>query len=531
MQILGDTPLAAGAWVRGDQPLNYTASDNIGVERAQRCGRRSRTGLLIRRPCLVTAPGGDFTALQPCPNGAGQIVVQTGRLAEGTQQLVVQAEDAASNTASSEPLVARIDNTAPARVDVALEGGDQWRNQNAWTAVWANPDEGDRAPIVAADYKLCDAQDATSCSRDTQAAPGISRLPLTVPGPGEWKLSVWRTDAAGNQSEAHRSVPVTLRYDPEPPKLAFESPDPADPTLVAARATDELSGVAGGVIDIAPAGTTAWQPLPTGHDDGRLVARIDDATLPPGAYVLRAHASDRAGNQTTQDRRGDGQPMVVTLPLRKPASIEAGFERTVRRPGRRRGTMVVLRPAARVGYEQRAAIAGRLATNDGRAIAGAAVQLFAAEQVVDTVTTDANGRFRTSVIGTQSQDLRLAYTGSSQALPTQTTLKLRVPAATSAKVSRSRVRNGQAIKFRGRVRGLPVPAAGKLVEIQVRFTDRWQTFRTTRSDALGRWSSRYRFQRTRGVQRYRFRVRLPKEAGYPFETSVSRTLAVQVSGT
>ena len=223
--------------------------------------------------------------------------------------------------------------------------------------------------------------------------------------------------------------------------------------------------------------------------------------------------------------------MVVTLPLRKPASIEAGFERTVRRPGRRRGTMVVLRPAARVGYEQRAAIAGRLATDDGRAIAGAAVQLFAAEQVVDTVTTDANGRFRTSVIGTQSQELRLAYSGSSQALPTQTTLKLRVPAATSAKVSRSRVRNGQAIKFRGRVRGLPVPAAGKLVEIQVRFTDRWQTFRTTRSDALGRWSSRYRFQRTRGVQRYRFRVRLPKEAGYPFETSVSRTLAVQVSGT
>ena len=337
VQILGDTALAGGAWVRGDQPLNYTASDNIGIERAQPVigGVAQRAH---PRPCLVTAPGGDFTALQPCPNGPGQLDVRTGSLAEGTQQLAVQAEDAASNAASSEPLVARIDNTAPARVDVALEGGDQWRNQNAWTAVWENPDEGDRAPIIAADYKLCESQDTTSCSHDTQAAPGISRLPLTVPGPGEWKLSVWRTDAAGNQSEAHRSVPVTLRYDPEPPKLAFEPPDPADPTLVAAHATDDLSGIAGGMIDIAPAGTTAWQSLPTGHDDGRLVARIDDATLPPGAYLLRAHASDRAGNQTTQDRRGDGQPMVVTLPLRKPASFEAGFERTVRRPGRRPGT-------------------------------------------------------------------------------------------------------------------------------------------------------------------------------------------------
>jgi hypothetical protein len=321
-----------------------------------------------------------------------------------------------------------------------------------------------------------------------------------------------------------------LRYDPGPPKLAFEPAHPADPTLVAARATDELSGVAGGVIDIAPAGTAAWQSLPTANDAGRLVARIDDAALPAGTYLLRAQATDRAGNQTTQDRRGDGQPVVVTLPLRKAASIDAGFERTVRRPGKRRGTMVVLRPAARVEYEQRAAIAGRL-TADGRAIASAAVQLIAADQVVDTVTTDANGKFRTSVVGARSQDLRLAYAGSAQALPTQATLKLRVAAATTAKVSRSRVRNGQAITFRGRVRGLPVPAAGKLVEIQVRFTDRWQTFRTTRSDASGRWSSRYRFQRTRGEQRYRFRVRLPKESGYPFETSVSRTLAVRVSGT
>jgi hypothetical protein len=530
VQILGDTPLAAGAWVAGDQPLNYTASDNIGIERAQAviggAAQRSHP-----RSCLVTAPGGDFTALQPCPNGPGQLVVPTLGLPEGAQQLVVQAEDAASNTASSEPLVARIDNTAPARVDVSLEGGDQWRNQNAWAAVWQNPEEGDRAPIVAANFKLCDALDANSCSRDTQAAPDISRLPLTVPGPGEWTLSVWRTDAAGNQNEAHRSVPLTLRYDPEPPKLAFESPDSADPTLVAARASDALSGVATGAIEIAPAGTTGWQSLPTGYENGRLAARIDDAALPPGTYVLRALATDRAGNQTTQDRRGDGQPIVVTLPLRTRASIEAGFERTVPRPGRRRGTMVVLRPVARVGLEQRATIAGRLAADDGRAIANAAVQLFAGEQLIDTATTNGDGKFRTSVVARRSQGLRLAYTGSSQSLPARTTLQLRVPAATSAKVSRSRVRNGQAVVFRGKVRGLPVPAAGKLVEVQVRFTDRWQTFRTTRSDALGRWSSRYRFQRTRGVQRYRFRVRLPKEAGYPFETSVSHTLAVEVSGT
>ena len=29
--IIGDTPLAKGAWVSGTQPLNYDANDNVGV--------------------------------------------------------------------------------------------------------------------------------------------------------------------------------------------------------------------------------------------------------------------------------------------------------------------------------------------------------------------------------------------------------------------------------------------------------------------------------------------------------------------
>ena len=168
-------------------------------------------------------------------------------------------------------------------------------------------------------------------------------------------------------------------------------------------------------------------------------------------------------------------------------------------------------------------------------MAGATVLLLSrvgveADQLLETLTTDAGGRFGANVSGTSSRALRLVYAGSSVTLPTESALNMRVPAATSVRVSRRRLRNGQSVTFSGRVRGLPVPAAGKLVEVQVRFTDRWQTFRTTRSDATGAWSSRYRFQRTRGVQSYHFRIRLPKEGGYPFETSVSRTLAVQVRG-
>jgi hypothetical protein len=105
-----------------------------------------------------------------------------------------------------------------------------------------------------------------------------------------------------------------------------------------------------------------------------------------------------------------------------------------------------------------------------------------------------------------------------------------VPALTSLRVSRKRVLNGQAVTFHGRLTTQPAPPGGKLVELQARLTDRWQTFRTSRTDAGGRWAIRYRFKRTRGVQRFRFRARLPREASYPFAVGGSRSLAVRVRG-
>lgn len=532
--VLQDTPLTQGAWVNGSQVVNYTASDNVGVQHA-RALLNGRDVAGHGRGCLLVSPTGPFSALQPCPNGPGLIDIPAARLgAEGTQQLIVEAQDSAGLRTASSPVVVRIDYTPPPRIDVNVDGSNEWRATNEWLASWVNANEGDRAPITAVTSEVCAAR-TRDCTRGTQAAPGITQLPFTLPGPGEWTLSLWRRDAAGNEDREHASVPVTLRYDPVPPQLAYAGPNPADPTLVAIRAADELSGVYDGAIEIASSGTGIWQALSTHAEEGRLLARIDDVVLPPGTYLLRARARDRAGNEATIDRHGDGRPLLVELPLRKPARIQAGFERIVRRPGKGRRTTIVLRRIARVGVAERVKIAGRLADNDGRAIAGASVQLVTStreggERVVETLSTNADGRFSTAATGGHTRTLRLVYRGSLQALPVQQALKLRVPAATSVRASRYRLRNGQSVTFRGQVQGMPMPAGGKLVEIQVRFTDRWQTFRTTRSDVFGRWSSRYRFQRTTGVQNYRFRIRLPEEAGFPFETSVSRTLAIRVSG-
>jgi hypothetical protein len=86
------------------------------------------------------------------------------------------------------------------------------------------------------------------------------------------------------------------------------------------------------------------------------------------------------------------------------------------------------------------------------------------------------------------------------------------------------------VTFSGRVRSGPVPAGGKLIQLEVRLSGGWQTFRTVRSDQAGRWALPYRFARTRGVQWYRFRAEIPPEAGYPFGAGISSSLRVRVQG-
>ena len=172
--------------------------------------------------------------------------------------------------------------------------------------------------------------------------------------------------------------------------------------------TDQCLGPRRRKIEIAASGIR--DVADAEHAEGRQRTRRHASTtplLPAGTYVLRARARDQAGNEASTDSRGDGQPMVVTLPLRiadDPSRRDS--RRTIRRQGKRRGRSIVLRPAARVGFGERVPIAGRLVTSDGRPIVGAPVQLLTTtgaepEQLVETLTTDATAGSAPSTTGTQ----------------------------------------------------------------------------------------------------------------------------------
>jgi hypothetical protein len=534
--IARDNPFTQGAWVNGTQSVNYTASDNIGVKAA-----RALVGGSPReehsRPC-------DYTRTIPCTNDPGRIEVRTTELGEGTQPLVLRAVDAADNTGDSQAVTVRIDRTAPAAPAVSVEGGETWRPQNSFAAVWQNADEGDRAPIATAHWRLCRPAGG-GCTTSSQAGAGIARLAdLKVPEPGEWELRVVREDAAGNRNDDYASQPVRLRHDPEAPTLAFEGAPADDPTRLSVAVTEKISGIAGGQIELSRDGSNTWQSLPTKLDGSRLVARIDDAALPPGPYLLRAQATDLAGNVGVA-----AAPQPLTLPLRIQSAIQVGVVKTrivrgnaqgkedrrgsSRRGARRRVTR--LRPRSRVRLGDHVTIAGRLTNRDGQPLAAQQIHVLgpggAGEELLAVLPTDAEGTFNYRAAGSASRTLRFVHLGTATVLPAESRVTLVVPAAGSFKPSRKRVLNGGRVVFRGRVASLPLPAAGKLVELQVKQpTGEWTTFRTLRTDSEGRWALRYRFRFVRCHTTYRLRARIPAEAGYPFAAGNSRSRKVTVRG-
>jgi hypothetical protein len=537
VSVVADGPLPQGEWVRGTQAVGYEASDNTGIKevRAYVGGTQPESASQV---C-------DYSQRVPCPDASGQIAIETTKLPEGTQQLHLAAEDASGNIGESAPVTVKIDNTAPGAVPVAVEGGEGWRSRDGFDLVWANPPEPDRAPITTATYRLCRVG-GSECSTGTVGGEGVSAIQdLTVPAPGEWEVRMWRTDAAGNVQPENASLPVRLRYDPEPPKLGFEEQDVGDPTRVSAQVSDPISGVAGGGIELSRAGSGIWQALPTTLEaEAHLVTRIDDAALPAGEYELRADASDRAGNLATTTERTDGQPERLTLPLRATTSLGAGVlerhtvHKTVRRHGKSRkvkDTVTELVPARTVDFGAGVRFQGSLTDGAGGPVPGATVLVFShppeeEEAQVATLTTEAEGGFEYAEKAKRSSNLRFVYQGTPTSLPTEAHAEVLVHGGSTLKVDKAHVLNGQSVMFSGRVEGGPRPTAGKLVELQVLLAEEWSTFETTRTGPDGEWSIRYPFKRSCGKELFLFRPDVPGEAAWPLLSGTGPRVAVHVRG-
>jgi len=519
----GRGTLWGGGWHSGSRTIGFDATDSAGISQAA----VFIDGAQVQR----NGKACNFTLRAPCPNEGMSATIETAGLKpDGAHTLTLHAVDAAGNPVSVDQRI-HVDNTPPGQpIDLQVAGGDGWRAANDFDVSWRNPEESGVAPIAGAVYQLCPVG-GDQCMVANKSGSGLDRLDdLKLPKAGEYTLRVWLVDAAGNHDAKTAAAPVRLRLDELAPDLAFEPLNPADPTLISVRADERDSGIAQAQIEVKARSSATWMPLPTTVENGRFTTRLGDEYMKDGVYDLRARAVDRAANERTSDTRTDGAKAEVTMPIRVKTRLRVG----VKRVGAKR---VRYRAKHRVGYGRSVRLVGRLTTPDGNPVADSEVLVYSqarssgvVRQLIGTLRTSRKGGFSFRVPKGVSRTVRFRYGGTANVRSATRDVDLLVRARSTVRPSRRRFVNGETLRLRGQLRGGNIPAEGKLVELQVMLRGRYRTFATTRADRRGRWSYDYRFDGTRGRQVYRFRVRVPHEATYPYETGVSRVVKVTVRG-
>ena len=469
--VTGGSAVTPG-WKHGTVNVAFGASDNVGISYADVVHGGVR---LNSRNTTCNA-----TLIVPCPNLAQAFELNTRALPDGRPVILVRAQDSASNW-NSTAIEVPVDNTPPGPpIDVSVVGGSQWQRQNAFSVTWRNPSQAGTAPIAGIETAVCpatsDRGDWDGCSFGRVSKPEIASVNrLQVPRAGEWVGRFWLRDAAGNEDRESAET-VRLRLDDSPPVLAFKPLDAADPTRIDVQASDSISAIARTELEIRRRGEARWLPIPTTNSVDGFSGRLDDETLPNGAYELRARAFDSAGNEQSTDREISGGVAIRKVPERINTRLVAGQVKhlTARRSrgGRRRTRrVIVVRPT--VAYGRTIPISGRLTMPGGNPVAGGVVEVWELARLagavwrrIAAIDTDAAGRFKFKALRGPSRVLRFRYPGTPLVRARTTEVEIKVTATSTLRTSRTSVVNGDEIVLRGRVLGRPLPAVGKLVQLQ-----------------------------------------------------------------
>jgi hypothetical protein len=298
-------------------------------------------------------------------------------------------------------------------------------------------------------------------------------------------------------------------------------------------------------------------PVPCPTQASGTVA-INAADLPRGYHTVTVYLEDAAGNRAVllpptqrlivndyravgyfaggrffnprfgMPRTANGEGAVSD------AKVAASFVRVVGK-GRRRHRVSGERREVR--FSQRPTVRGTLTTPSGEPIANATV--FVGQQpegqqwrLDGAVRTNAQGRFTYRPAARQpNRDLRVVYFpfSDSHEYVASGALTLKVKAGLTLHVDRRALRNRQRLVFSGRVLGA-VPAAGVAVTLQAKVGRHYRSFRQLRASSRtgGRVRTVYRFERTTTAVRYRFRLKLVRQAGLPYQGGASSTVDVLV---
>lgn len=276
---------------------------------------------------------------------------------------------------------------------------------------------------------------------------------------------------------------------------------------------DGLSGVAGGTIEARRKRDAPFVALKTTLRGGRLVAQVP-RSYPKSRLGLRVAVADKAGNALSA--------VVTSMSL----STRVGRAR-LRKVRNERAT---------VPYGRAVTVSGRLTTSDNVAMPGQPVVISGAirragapvEQLATTVTR-ADGHFAVKLPAGPSRKLTVSYPGAEGFLPRARDVALHVPARSSLHASTTTLRGAGTVRFSGRlgVIGTSLPSGGLRVDLQAYDRGSWRTFASPRARGTrAAWRTSYRFSGVPG--RYPIRVRIRREALFPYESGYSASVVVRV---
>ena len=270
---------------------------------------------------------------------------------------------------------------------------------------------------------------------------------------------------------------------------------------------------------------------PAGNGSG--IVSLDPALVPDPEARVRVQVADTAGNVRAMEvimPAALGAPGAAAAPRLMAAEAREGILTLGLQGGRPETIEGTEYRTTTVGYGQSVVVTGRLlAKGGGTPLAGFAMVARQKGRDIGSAVTGPDGSFRLSAVPIIGGPIDVGVPDGSSVVPIPTgpRVGVHVRASVTLMASAHEARaKGKAIQFRGKVGPAPGAAKGVVLEWRDPFRKQWRPVVNGRTKPDGSFVMSWRFQAS-GLT-VPFRVRVPKEMGWPVEAGTSKSVTVKV---
>ena len=319
----GNTVGAAADWTAPAVAVDPPAGTLRDTATITATASDAETGIRSVAVSVRGAGGATWTTLCTANTAPYACAWNTRAVADGAYELRAVATDNAGYATTSALVAATVGNTVSI---VLTDPGEILRGSVPLASTLQNA--GSSAYTVTVEYAPAGSTNAAAwkAACTTTAAPYSCTWNTASVAGDFYDL---RASVTANGVTTVSSVIADVLVDNGAPTVSMV--DPGSPlrgtVTLAATAADTLSGVARVVIQLAPAGTSAWQDACT-VTTAPYSCRFTTTTLAGGGYAFRAMATDAAGNTATSatvsPRTVDNS--IASVAMEDPGAYLGGME-------------------------------------------------------------------------------------------------------------------------------------------------------------------------------------------------------------